>query len=86
MKISRFVKKVFFIRLTILPDFTNASSPLSWISMKNQEWKTRLQVINVNGDEPLFFPFGIEASKYTDSCNNINYWYAKICVPDVKKI
>ena len=41
--------------------------------MKNQEWKTRPQVINVNGDEPLFFPFGIEASKYTDSCNNINY-------------
>ena len=59
MKIFRFVKKVFFIGLTILSDFTNASSlnaiPLSCISMNNQECKTRPQVINVNGDEPVFF-------------------------------
>ena len=56
MKIFRFVKKVFFIGLTILSDFTNANS-LSCISMNNQECKTRPQVVNVNGDEPEFFPF-----------------------------
>ena len=49
MKIFRFVKKVFFVGLTILSSFTNANS-LSCISMKNQECKTRLQVINVNND------------------------------------
>ena len=50
MKISRFVKKVFFLGLTILSNFTNALSatPLSRISMKNQECKTRPQVININ--------------------------------------
>ena len=47
--------------------------------MKNQECKTIPQVINVNGDEPVFFPFNIKTS------NNINYPYAKICVPDVVK-
>ena len=31
--------------------------------MSNQECKTRPQVINVNGDEPVFFPFSIETSK-----------------------
>ena len=36
MKIFRFVKKVFFIGLTILSSLTNANS-LSCISMKNQE-------------------------------------------------
>ena len=56
MKIFRFVKKVFFIGLTILSDFKNANS-LSCISMNNQECKTRPQVVNVNGDEPEFFPF-----------------------------
>ena len=61
------------------------SSPLSCISMKNQECKTRPQVINVNGDEPVFFPFSIETSKCSGSCNNINYPYAKICVPDIVK-
>ena len=59
MKIFGFVKKVFFIGLTILSGFTNANS-LSCISMNNQECKTRTQVLNVNGDEPVFFPFSVE--------------------------
>ena len=54
MKIFRFVKKFFFAGLTILSGFANANS-LSCISMSNQECKTRPQVVNVNGDEPVFF-------------------------------
>ena len=84
MKIFRFVKKVFFIGLTILSSLTNANS-LSCISMNNQECKTRPQVINFNGDEPVFFPFSIKTSKCSGSCNNINCPYAKICFPDVVK-
>ena len=53
--------------------------------MNNQECKTRPQVVNVNGDEPVFFPFSIEKSKCSGSCNNINYPYVKLCVPDVVK-
>ena len=53
--------------------------------MNNQECKTRPQVINVNGDKTVFFPFSIETSKCSGSCNDINYPYAKICVPDVAK-
>ena len=53
--------------------------------MNNQQCKTRPQIVNVNGDEPVFFPFSIETSKCSGSCNNINYPYAKICVPDVVK-
>ena len=59
MKIFGFVKKVFFIGLTTLSCFANANSlnaiPLSCISMNGQECKTRPQVVNVNGDEPVFF-------------------------------
>ena len=84
MKIFRFVKKVFFVGLTILSSFTNANS-LSCISMNNQKCKTRTQVINVNNDEPVFFPFSIETEKCSGSCNNISCPYAKICVPDVVK-
>ena len=84
MKIFRFAKKVFFIGLAILSDFTYANS-LSCISTNNQGCKTRSQVINVKGDEPMFFPFSIETSKCSGSCNYINYPYAKICIPDVAK-
>ena len=53
--------------------------------MSNQECKTIPQVLNVNGDESVFFPFRIETSKCSGSCDNINYPYAKVCVPDVIK-
>ena len=84
MKIFGFVEKLFFVWLTILSSFTNTNS-LSCISMNNQVCKTGPQVVNVNGDEPVFFPFSIETSKCNGSCNNINYPYAKICVPDIVK-
>ena len=82
MKIFGFVKKTFFLGLTILSSLTNANSlntiSFSCISMKNPKCKTRPQVFNVNGDEPVFFPFSIKTSNCSGSCNNINYPYAKI--------
>ena len=81
MKIFGFVKKVVFVGLAIFSSFARVNS-LSW---NNQECRTRPQVVNVNGDEPVFFPFSIETSKCSGSCNNINYPYAKICVTDVVK-
>ena len=59
MKIFTFVKKVFFLGLTILSNFINENSllsatPLNFISMKNQECKTRPQVININNINPIF--------------------------------
>ena len=58
---------------------------LSCISVTNQECKIRPQILNVNVNEPVFFPFSIKTSKCGGSCNNINDPYAKICVPDVAK-
>ena len=84
MKLFKFVKKVFFIGLTVLSDFTNTNS-LSFISMNDQECKTRPQVINVDINNPIFYPFSIKTSKCSRNCNNFNNPYAKICVPDVIK-
>ena len=53
--------------------------------MKNQECKVRPEIINVNSNETVFYPFSIKANKCGSSSNNINDPYAKICVPDVKK-
>ena len=61
-----FVKKVFFTGLIILSSFTNVNS-LSCIPMNTQECKTRAQVVNVNGDEPVFYPFSIKTSKCSGS-------------------
>ena len=75
---------MFFVGLTILSNFTNVSS-LSSISMNNQPCKARPEIVNVNSNNPIFYPFSIKTSKCSGSCNNINDPYAKICVPDVVK-
>ena len=53
--------------------------------MNSQECKVRPQIVNVNSDEPVFFPFSIKTSKCSGSCDNINDPYAKICDSDVVK-
>ena len=50
--------------------------------MNNQVYKVRPEIISVNSNEPVFYPFSIKTSKCSSSYNNIN---AKICVPDVVK-
>ena len=45
---------MFLLGLTILSNFTNA---LDCISMKNQECKTRAEAININSNDPIFYPF-----------------------------
>ena len=89
MKIFGFVKIVFLVGLTILSSFPNAiplnAIPMSCISANNQERKTRPQVLNVNSNNPIFYPFSIKTSKCSGNCNNINNPYAKSCVPDITK-
>ena len=75
---------MFFIGLTILSSFTSVNS-LSCISMSNQPCKARLEMINVNSNNPIFYPFSIKTNKCSGNCNNINDPYTKICVPDVVK-
>ena len=59
---------------------------MSCISINNQECKVRPEIINVNSDERLFYPFSIKRSKCSDKCwDNINDPYPKMCVPDVVK-
>ena len=54
MKVFGFVKKVFFVGLTILSDFTNAiplnTTILSCISMSNQECKVKPEIFNVKSN------------------------------------
>ena len=56
-----------------------------YISMNNQECKIRPKIININRNEPLFYPYSIKVNKCSGSCNNINDPYAKLWVPDVVK-
>ena len=59
--------------------------PLSCTSMNNQLCKGRPEFVNVNTNNPVFYPFCIKTNKCSGNCSNINDPYAKIFVPDVVK-
>ena len=51
--------------------------------MNNQECKIRTKVIDINRNEPSFYPFSVSVNKCNGSCNNINDPYAKLCFSNV---
>ena len=53
--------------------------------MNNQACKARSEIINVNSNNPVFYPFSMKRSTCSGNCNNITDPYTKICVPDVVK-
>ena len=77
-KMFVFIKKVFHTGSLFLLSLISTTT-LSSISMKNHRCKVRPEILNVNGNEPVFYPFSIETSKCSGSCNNINDLYAKMC-------
>ena len=80
----RFIKGCLFIISLFLSNLVSTTA-LSCISMNNQACKARPEIINVNSNNPVFYPFIIKTSKCSGTCNNMNDPYAKICVPDVAK-
>ena len=81
----KFVKQTLILAMMFFSRNLPGVNSLSCISMKNQECKVRPEIINVNSNEPVFYPFSIKTSKCSGNCNNINDPYSKICVPDIVK-
>ena len=79
MKIFSFVKKLFFLGLTVI------TGALECISIKNQPCKGRPKIVDVSSNNPMFYPFSVKVNKCSGNCNNINDPYARICVPDTIK-
>ena len=80
-----FAKRIFVSAMMFFVCSLSSVNPLECVSMNSQKCKLRPEIVNVNSNEPLFFPFSIETSKRSGSCNNINNPYAKLCVPDFVK-
>ena len=79
-----FIKKIFYTGSLFLSSLVS-TTPLNYISMENQECKVRPKIININSNNPIFYPFSIKVNKCSGNCNNINNPYAKICVPYIIK-
>ena len=55
--------------------------------MHNQECKIRnkSEIININSNELLFYPYSVNMNMCSGSCNNINNLCEKLCIPDLTK-
>ena len=80
-----FIKKGFVVAMSFWSRIRLSATSLKCVSRNNQKCKIRPEIVNVNSDEPVFYPFSIKTSKRSRSCNNINDPNAKMCVPDVVK-
>ena len=80
----KFMKQIFFSALMYFGCLSSVN-PLEYISMKNQECKVRPEIVNINSNNLIFYPFSIKTNKCSGNCNNISDPYAKICSPDVVK-
>ena len=81
----RFIKQILVSAMMFFSSLSSVNS-LECISMKNQKCKVKPEIIDINSNDPIFFPFSIKINKCSDNCNNINNPYARICVPDVMRM
>ena len=84
MKMFSFVKKFFVLGLTVLS--SSITGALNCVSTNNQECKVRPEIADVSSNNPIFYSFSVKINRCSGNCNNINDPYARICVPDIKKI
>ena len=78
-----FIKKCFFTAMTFFSSSVLSVNSLECVSMNNQKCKIKSETINVNTNEPMFYPYSIKINKC--SCNTINDPHAKLCLPDTLK-
>ena len=80
-----FIKKCFFTAMTFFSSNALNVNSLECVLMNYQECKVRSEIIDVNTNEPMFYPYSIKINKSKGSCNTINDPYAKLCVSDAIK-
>ena len=70
MKIFSFVKKFFFLGLTVLSG--SITGALKCVSLNNQECKVRPKIVNVSSNNPIFYPFSVKINRCSGNCNSNN--------------
>ena len=58
-----FIKKVFFTAITFFSFNVLNVNSLESVLMNNQECKIRPEIISINTNEPVFYPYNIKIKK-----------------------
>ena len=63
----RFIKKCFFKVMMFFSCNVMNVIPLKCVSINNQEFRVRSEIININSNEPSFYPCSIKVNKCSGS-------------------
>ena len=55
------------------------------MSVANLKCMSGAKIIDINANEPIFYPYSIKVNKSSGSYNTINNPFAKLCIPDITK-
>ena len=80
-----FVMEIFISPMMLFGSNLSSINPLKCVLMSNLECKIRPEIVNVNSDEPTFYPDSVKINKCSGNCHKINDPYTKVCIPDVVK-
>ena len=58
---------------------------LECVSVITEKCMSRPKILDINRNEPIFYPYSIKVNKCSGTCSNINDPIAKLCVPDSTK-
>ena len=58
----KFVKRIFVSAIMFFGFNLSSVNPLECVSMNNPKFKLRPEIINLNSNEPAFYPFNIKTS------------------------
>ena len=63
----RFIKQIFISAMMLFSSLTIVNS-LERVSLKNQECKVRSEIVNINSNNPIFYPFSVKINKCSGNC------------------
>ena len=68
----KFIKQIFISTLMFF-DSSSTVNSLECVSVKNEECNIRPEIVDINSNNPIFYPFSIKTNKCSGNCKNDAY-------------
>ena len=75
-----FVKLIFVSAMMFFGSNVLNVNSLECVSLNNQECKIRQQIMNINSNEPSFYPYSIKINKFRHSSNYQSSLCKNVCL------
>ena len=59
-----------------------ASGHIESVSLNHRLYQVRPKLVDINSNEPIYYPFTVTVNKCSGCCNTFDDTYAQICLPN----